>query len=159
MHANAERVAAALAAAAAQGVVRELETPCRTAAEAAAALGCDVGAIANSLVFMVGTQPVLVLASGGHRVDEARLSAVTGGAARRASAEEVRCHSGFPIGGVAPVGHPHPLTTIVDTALAAYPVIWAAAGTPHAIFPTSFDELLRVTGGRPAEIGVCSGVP
>lgn len=153
MHPNAERVAAWLAAAGAQGTVRELSAPCRTAAEAGAALGCGAAAIANSLVFVAGTQPLLVLASGAHRVDLARLTDLAGAPARRASVDEVRQYSGFPAGGVAPVAHPAPLTTLVDTALAAHPVIWAAAGTPHAVFPTTYEELLRLTAGSAADVG------
>nr|WP_237419081.1 YbaK/EbsC family protein [Kitasatospora sp. SID7827] len=126
----------------------------RTAAEAAAALGCEVGAIANSLVFLSDGEPVLVLTSGRHRVDTAALAARWGrGPLRRATPEQVREATGQAIGGVAPVGHPRPLPTVVDLALTDYPRLWAAAGTPHAVFPTTAEELLRLTGGTLLPVG------
>ncbi|MEV1008787.1 YbaK/EbsC family protein [Streptomyces sp. NPDC049881] len=143
-------VAQVLAAAGVAGAVRELEVPARTAAEAAAALGCEVGAIANSLVFVSGAdaEPVLVLTSGSHRVDTAALAARMGLAGlERATAAQVREATGQAIGGVAPVGHPAPLRTVVDTALADHPKVWAAGGTPHTVFPTTYAELLALTGG------------
>jgi prolyl-tRNA editing enzyme YbaK/EbsC (Cys-tRNA(Pro) deacylase) len=153
VHPNTRRVADVLAEVAPGAAVRVLEDSARTAAEAAAALGCDVGAIANSLVFTASTGPVLILTSGAHRVDLDVVSASAGlQGLRRATADEVRAATGQPIGGVAPVGHPAPVRTLVDTALAAYPVIWAAAGTPHAVFATSYDELVRITGGTPATV-------
>jgi prolyl-tRNA editing enzyme YbaK/EbsC (Cys-tRNA(Pro) deacylase) len=109
MHPNATAVAAALALAGATGEVRELADSARTAAQAAAALGCTVGAIANSLVFMADEHPVLILTSGAHRVDTAHVAGQLGvGAVRRATPEQVRAATGQPIGGVAPVGHPRP---------------------------------------------------
>ncbi|MEU3493316.1 YbaK/EbsC family protein [Kitasatospora cineracea] len=142
------QVAAALAAAGIPGEVHLLADSARTAAEAAAALGCEVGAIANSLVFLSDGEPVLVLTSGRHRVDTAALAARWGrGPLRRATPEQVREATGQAIGGVAPTGHPRPLPTVVDLALTDYPRIWAAAGTPHTVFPTTADELLRLTGG------------
>jgi prolyl-tRNA editing enzyme YbaK/EbsC (Cys-tRNA(Pro) deacylase) len=142
------RVAAALAAAGIPGEVHLLTDSARTAAEAAAALGCEVGAIANSLVFLSDGEPVLVLTSGRHRVDTTALAARWGrGPLRRATPEQVREATGQAIGGVAPTGHPRPLPTAVDLALTDYPRIWAAAGTPHTVFPTTADELLRLTGG------------
>jgi prolyl-tRNA editing enzyme YbaK/EbsC (Cys-tRNA(Pro) deacylase) len=94
-----------------------------------------------------------VLTSGAHRVDTAKVAALLGyQAVKRASPDFVREHTGQPIGGVAPVGHPKPVPTLVDVYLEQYPVIWAAGGIPHAVFPTTFDELLRVTGGTPAEV-------
>jgi len=147
-------VRGALARLGAQGEVRELDDSARTAAEAAAALGIEVGQIANSLIFMADGEPVLVLASGGHRVDTLQLAAILEVAAiDKASADQVRKATGFAIGGVAPVGHPHPLRTIVDIALSRYDQVWAAAGHPHYVFPTSYDELLRITAGEAAEIG------
>ncbi|GAB3602476.1 YbaK/EbsC family protein [Microbacterium aureliae] len=120
-----------------------------TAALAAAALGVEVGAIANSLVFVSDDEPLLVMTSGAHRVDTAALAARLGrGPIRRASADEVRQATGQAIGGVAPTGHPAPLTTVVDADLAGYDEIWAAGGTPHTVFPLTFDELVRLTGGR-----------
>src|SRR5215475_2627950 len=153
LHPNARRVADALAAADAAGAVRELSEPATTAAQAAAQLGVEVGAIANSLVFAADGEPVLVLTSGAHRVDTARVARLLGvSAVHRADPDLVRAATGQPIGGVAPVGHPRRLRTLVDVALAPHPVVWAAGGTPHTVFPTSYPELLRITGGRPAEV-------
>jgi prolyl-tRNA editing enzyme YbaK/EbsC (Cys-tRNA(Pro) deacylase) len=136
------------------GEVRVLPESAPTAAAAAAQLGCEVGAIANSLVFDADGAPLLVMTSGAHRVDTSRVAALVGAAAvGRADARSVRAWTGQVIGGVAPVGHPAPIRTLVDAWLAKYDVVWAAAGHPHAVFPTSFDELLRITGGTPAEVG------
>ncbi|MEU6443834.1 YbaK/EbsC family protein [Streptomyces sp. NPDC047046] len=141
-------VVAALAAQGIAGQVRALSEAAPTAAAAAAALGCEVGAIANSLVFVSDGEPVLVLTSGAHRVDTKALAARWGrGKLHRASPEQVRTATGQAIGGVAPTGHPTPLPTVVDTALTAYPEIWAAGGHPHTVFPTTAAELLRLTGG------------
>ena len=148
------KVADALAAAGADGQVRELPEAATTAALAAAQLGVEVGAIANSLVFDADGQPLLVLTSGAHRVDTAKVAALVGVAAlRRATPEFVRSATGQPIGGVAPVGHPGPLRTLVDTELERYDTVWAAAGIPPTVFPTSYSELVRITGGTPAEVG------
>jgi prolyl-tRNA editing enzyme YbaK/EbsC (Cys-tRNA(Pro) deacylase) len=153
-HPNARRVAGALAAAGVAGEVRELPAEARTAAAAAAQLGVEVGAIANSLVFDAGGSPLLVLTSGAHRVDTARVAASVGvPELRRAGPDFVREATGQPIGGVAPVGHPAPLRTLVDSDLEAYEVVWAAGGTPHTVFPTTFAELVRITGGTPAQVG------
>ena len=153
MHRNAQHVASALRALAVPGQVRELAEPAPTAATAAAQLGCDVGAIANSLVFSADDEPLLVLTSGAHRVDTAKLAAELGVAkVGRADPEFVYAATGQRIGGVAPVGHPKPIRTVVDTALAPYDVVWAAAGHVHTVFPTSFDELVRITGGMPADV-------
>ncbi|AXI76833.1 YbaK/EbsC family protein [Peterkaempfera bronchialis] len=147
-HPAVDRVRAALRAAGAEGEVRVLDDQVRTAALAAAALGCEVGAIANSLVFDADGAPVLVLTSGAHRVDTALLAATHGlPELRRAAPDFVREHTGSAIGGVAPVGHPEPLRTFVDVALEQYPVVWAAAGHPRTVFPTAYKELLRITGG------------
>lgn len=146
-------VAAALAAAGARGAIRQLDDSTRTAADAAAALGCAVGAIANSLVFVGDDGPVLVMTSGAHRVDTAVVAGLLGLAdLRKATPEEVRAATGQAIGGVAPVGHPAPLRALVDVALADHERIWAAAGTPRTIFPTTYDELVRLTGGTPATV-------
>ncbi|MFJ8646730.1 YbaK/EbsC family protein [Streptomyces sp. NPDC093546] len=146
--ARSRLVADALAAAGAPGAVRELPGSARTAAEAAAALGCDIGAIANSLVFHADGTPVLVMTSGSHRVDTTALAARLGlPALHRATPEQVRAATGQAIGGVAPIGHPTPLRTVVDTALADHPRVWAAAGHPRTVFPTTYEELLRLTGG------------
>ncbi len=154
MHASVERVARELAALGVAGQVRELPDPAPTAATAAAQLGCDVGAIANSLLFDADGAPLLVLTSGGHRVNTAKVGAELGVAGlRRADPEFVYASTGQRIGGVAPVGHPRPITTLVDTALQGYDMVWAAAGHPHAVFPTSFDELVRITSGTALDVG------
>jgi prolyl-tRNA editing enzyme YbaK/EbsC (Cys-tRNA(Pro) deacylase) len=154
LHPNAVRVQDALLAAGAKGGVRMLDESARTAAEAAAALGVEVGQITNSLVFVADGAPLLVLTSGRHRVDTAKVAELVGVAkVSRADADFVREHAGVAIGGVSPIGHPRPLRTLVDIALNDYDVVWAAAGHTHAVFPTTFDELLTLTGGTPAEVG------
>ena len=153
-HPRVAAIAELLAAAGAGGEVRGVPAGARTAAEAAAGLGVPVGAIANSLVFDAGGAPLLVLTSGAHRVDTARVAALLGvPRVQRADADFVREHTGQPIGGVVPVGHPAPIGTLVDVELARYDRVWAAAGHPSAVFPTTYDELLRLTGGTPAEVG------
>ena len=133
--------------------VRMLPDAVTTAAAAAEALGVQVGQIANSLIFSADGRPVLVMTSGAHRVDTAKVAALLGVAAlARAKPDFVREHTGQPIGGVAPVGHPKPLQTLVDTALAQYEEIWAAGGIPHAVFPTTYAELVRLTAGTPTEV-------
>jgi prolyl-tRNA editing enzyme YbaK/EbsC (Cys-tRNA(Pro) deacylase) len=153
VHPSVERVVGALTAAGWQGEVRVLPDSARTAAEAASGLGCEVGAIASSLVFTADGDPLLVLTSGAHRVDTAAVAALLGvGAVERAPAALVREVTGFAIGGVAPVAHTRPLRTLVDVDLVAHDVVWAAAGHPHAVFATSYEELLRLTGGTPAQV-------
>jgi len=140
----------------AQGIDTEphhLEDSTRTAKDAAEALGCEVGAIASSLLFLAGDEPLLVLTSGAHRVDESRVGELLGAEIRRATLEEVRTHTGYAVGGVAPIGHPSPLRTLVDEQLGRYDVVWAAAGHPHSVFPTTYDELLTLTQGTPAVVG------
>ncbi|RKN50808.1 YbaK/EbsC family protein [Micromonospora endolithica] len=158
-HPNVRAVQAALDGAAARNgsgaptEVRLLPAAVHTAAAAADALGVQVGQIANSLVFEADGAPLLVLTSGAHRVDTAELAARLGVTRlRRASPAFVKEHTGQVIGGVAPVGHPTPLRTLVDTALEAYGEVWAAGGVPQAVFPTTYAELLRVTAGTPAEV-------
>ncbi|MGW1965070.1 YbaK/EbsC family protein [Streptomyces sp. NPDC001935] len=152
--ARSREVARILTAAGVTGQVRELTDSTRTAAEAAAALNCDVGAIANSLVFISDDEPVLVLTSGRHKVDTAALATRWNrGPLRRATPDQVRQATGQAIGGVAPVGHPGALPTVVDAALTDYPQLWAAAGTPRTVFPTTVDELLRLTGGLLLPVG------
>jgi prolyl-tRNA editing enzyme YbaK/EbsC (Cys-tRNA(Pro) deacylase) len=124
-----------------------------TAAAAAEALGVEVGQIANSLIFDADGDPLLVLTSGAHRVDTKRVAAGLGiSALRRAAPDFVRDHTGQPIGGVAPLGHPKPVRTLVDAALGGYPQVWAAGGIPHAVFPITPAELARVTGGEVTEV-------
>jgi len=105
-------------------------------------------------VFDADGAPLLVMTSGAHRVDTARVAGLIGAATvKRADPDFVRRSTGQAIGGVAPVGHPAPIRTLVDTWLDKYDVVWAAAGHPHTVFPTSFAELIRITGGAPAEVG------
>jgi prolyl-tRNA editing enzyme YbaK/EbsC (Cys-tRNA(Pro) deacylase) len=153
MHPSAENVASVLREHGVPGQVRELPEPAPTAASAAAQLGCEVGAIANSLIFNADDEPVLILTSGAHRVDTAKVAAELGvSALRRADPDFVYASTGQRIGGVAPVGHPQPVRTLVDTALADYDVVWAAGGHVHTVFPTSFAELVRITSGTPAAV-------
>ena len=138
----------ALRAAGIAGEIVVLPDAASTAALAASALGIEVGAIANSLVFWSDDAPLLVMTSGAHRVDTTALAERLGrGDIRRATPDQVREATGQAIGGVAPTGHPAPLVTIVDEALAAYSEIWAAGGTPHTVFPLTYNELVRLTGG------------
>lgn len=136
------------------GRIVTLPDSVHTAALAAEALGCEVSAIANSLLFDSGEGPVLVLTSGGHRVD------VTATAARigvprleRASPEFVREHTGQVIGGVSPLAHPAPVPTYLDRHLATFEEIWAAAGHPAAVFSTTYAELLAMTGATEVHVG------
>ncbi|MDO9397596.1 MAG: YbaK/EbsC family protein [Herbiconiux sp.] len=151
-HPAVTRVQTALAAHGAGGDVVWLDEAASTAALAAAALGVEVGAIANSLVFLLDGEPLLVLTSGAHRVDTAWLGERLGGSITRASAAQVKEATGQVIGGVAPVGHPQPLRTVVDTALEAHPQLWAAAGHAHTVYPTTYAELLAVTGGTASPV-------
>lgn len=154
MHPNAVKVADRLKELEVTGEVVELPEPAPTAAAAAAQLGCDIGAIANSLVFDADGAAVLVLTSGAHRVDTDAVARLIGASqVRRATPELVRAATGQPIGGIAPVGHPAPIPTLVDVWLDKHDVVWAAAGHPHTVFPTSHAELLRITGGTAADIG------
>lgn len=148
-----DRVVEALARAGVTAEIHELDGSARTAAMAAEQLGVEVGAIASSLIFTADGSPLLVVTSGAHRVDTALVAEAIGVAhIGRADADFVRRHTGQSIGGVAPVGHPSPIRTVVDTALARYPQVWAAGGHPHAVFPTTFDELVAMTGGTPIPV-------
>ena len=153
MHPSVRAVQDALESADAHGQVRMLPDAVSTAAAAAAALGVEVGQIANSLIFEADGEPLLVLTSGAHRVDPGKVAALIGvSAVRRATPEFVREHTGQAIGGVAPLGHPTPVRTLVDAALGAFEEVWAAGGIPHAVFPTTYAELVRITAGTPAEV-------
>ncbi|GAA4881620.1 YbaK/EbsC family protein [Saccharopolyspora cebuensis] len=146
-------VAAALRQAGITSTVRHLPDSTRTAADAANALGCPIAAIANSLVFRCDDAPLLVMTSGAHRVDPAALAARLGsGPITRATPDQVRAATGQAIGGVAPVGHPAPISTVVDESLAEHAVIWAAAGTPNTVFSTTYDELRVITRGQPMRV-------
>ena len=153
MHPTAIKVSDVLRELGVSGDVRELPEPAPTAATAAAQLGCEVGAIANSLIFNADGEPLLILTSGAHRVDTAMVAAEHGFAAvKRADPDFVRSATGQVIGGVAPVGHPAPIRTMVDLWLDKYDVVWAAGGHQNTVFPTSYAELLGLTGGEPANV-------
>ena len=151
-HPAVDRVAEALRAAGVEPRITWFGDAVTTAKLAADALGIDVGQIANSLVFTLDGEPILVLTSGAHRVDTEWLGAELGGTIGRASKEVVKAATGQVIGGVAPVGHPAPVRTYVDVMLAEYDEIWAAAGHAKTVFPTTFRELVRITGGTPRAV-------
>jgi prolyl-tRNA editing enzyme YbaK/EbsC (Cys-tRNA(Pro) deacylase) len=135
------------------GRIVVLPASVHTAALAAQALGCPVGAIANSLLFDADGSPVLILTSGAHRVDTAKVAAEQGlPTLRRATPEFVRAHTGQVIGGVSPLAHPHPVPTYLDRALHAYDEIWAAAGHPAAVFSSTSEELLAMTGATEIDV-------
>jgi prolyl-tRNA editing enzyme YbaK/EbsC (Cys-tRNA(Pro) deacylase) len=136
----------ALTAAGAEDTVTVFAAAVPTAAAAAAALGCDVGAITNSLVFELAGAPLLILASGAARVDVGKVAAQLGtGRIRRATAEFVLAHTGQRVGGVAPVGHPEKIRTLLDESLAVQPVLWAGAGDHNSMFSIGYEELRRIT--------------
>ena len=152
-HPNVLAVEAALRAAGITPRVHVLPETAPTAVAAAEQIGCPVAAIANSLIFDAEGSPLLVLTSGAHRVDTGKLAAQLGiGKLSRASADFVREHTGQVIGGVAPVGHPAPIRTLIDETLAGHAEIWAAAGHPHTVFPTTFEQLIELTGAEPAAV-------
>ncbi len=152
-HPSVARFRAELTNAGGRGRIVVLPDSVHTAALAAEALGCEVGAIANSLLFDADGAPVLILTSGAHRVDTAKVAAELGiSALRRARPEFVRAHTGQVIGGVSPIAHPAPLPTYLDPALRQYDEVWAAAGHPAAVFSTTYDELLAMTGARELEV-------
>ena len=152
--ASAQRVQEALAARGFEFDVKAFPESTRTSAEAAAAIGCAVGEIAKSLVFRGAEsgEPVLIIASGANRVDPAKAAALLGEAIKRADADFVRQTTGFAIGGVPPVGHDRPLATLIDEDLRAFEVIWAAAGTPNAVFRLTPRDLRAMTGGKIGEL-------
>ena len=148
MHPNVARVAEAGAAHGITVAPRQFPESTRTAQDAADAIGCAVGQIVKSLVFLLDGQPVLALVSGSNRLDEAKLAAVLGGAVvERADADAVTAATGFSIGGIPPFGHLTPLRTAVDEDLLGYDEVWAAAGTAHDNFPIAPDDLVRASGG------------
>ncbi len=150
-HPSIARFRAELAARGGTGEIVVLPDSVNTAALAAEALGCEVGAIANSLLFDSDGSPVLILTSGAHRVDTAKVAAVTG-PLRRADKDFVRQHTGQVIGGVSPIAHPAPVPTYIDPWLRTYDVVWAAAGHPAAVFSTTYDELVAMTGAAEIEV-------
>ncbi len=149
---SVERVREALLAAGHEDTIAEFPATTRTAADAAAAIGCTVAQIAKSIVFRAGDRAALVIASGVNRVDMAKVAAVLGVALKRADGEWVRERTGFAIGGVAPLGHIAPPLLVFDRDLLALHPIWAAAGTPHHVFRTEAQTLARITGAPVAEV-------
>lgn len=151
LHPSAARVQKRLQAAGSRAVVRELPNSAHSAPEAAAALGVSLAQIAKSLVFLADDRPVLAVLSGADRVDLERLRVYLGARqVGRADAERVRRETGYAIGGVSPVGQPAAVRVLIDRGLEHLEEVWAAAGTPRAVFPTTFAELLEVTDGEPA---------
>lgn len=150
-----KRVIAALAEHGLTGEVNVLSDSARTAQEAATALGIEVGQIASSLIFKLPDEsPLLVITSGRHRVDTDLVAKNLGiEKLGRVDADYVKEKSGFSIGGVAPIGWLSPATILIDQALNDYEVVWAAAGHPHAVYPTTFAELLECTGAKPMIVG------
>ena len=151
---SVDRVAAALDEVGLGGRSRELPESTRTATEAAAALGCEVGQIVKSLVFRLPTtdEAVLILAAGSSRVDVGRLSALVGASVEQASGTFVRERTGFAIGGVAPVGLTAPVRTYVERGVLAWPRVWAAAGSPRTVFDVTPEELLTATGATVVDV-------
>lgn len=151
-HPAVDRVVAALAERDLHPEVVWLDDAVTTAPLAAAALGVEIGQIANSLVFTLDDEPLLVLTSGDHRVDTDWLGDQLGGTIARAGKDTVKASTGQVIGGVAPLGHPTPVRTVVDTDLDRHERVWAAAGHARTVFPTTFAQLLRITGGSPSPV-------
>lgn len=156
---GAERFATALAALQMDNPVVRFDETTRTAAEAAAAIGCTVSQIAKSLVFKTGRtdRPVLVIASGTNRVDEKRVAGLLAGEIggqriERPDAAFVRARTGYAIGGVAPIGHAEPPLVVIDADLFGHETIWASAGTPNTVFELTALQLQHMTGGLPADI-------
>lgn len=153
LHRNTRR---AIAAAATLGLdldVHHFPQGTRTAKDAADAIGCTVGAIVKSLVLASDEGPLMVLTSGDNRVSYRKVEAATGRqGVRRCDADTVRAVTSYPVGGVAPFGHPAPLPTLMDRALLAHDRVWAAAGTPRAVFPIAPGALLDATGAEPADV-------
>ena len=149
MHPRNQDVQDALARAGIAARIEVLDEHATTAALAAKQLGCDVAAIANSLVFLADDEPLLVMASGAARVNtDVIAAAVRAQTVAKATAQQVRAATGQVIGGVAPTGHPAPLRTLVDPELGAHDTIWAAGGTPDTIVPLTFQQLVTVTAGH-----------
>lgn len=148
MKPSMQRVADALKAAGVDAEIRETPTSARTAEEAAATVGTTVGKIVKSLVFLADGAPILALVSGSNRLDTEKLGAALGKAIARADANAVRAATGFAIGGVAPVGLATALAVLIDRDLLQYDTVWAAAGTPHAVFPITPEQLVQATSGQ-----------
>jgi prolyl-tRNA editing enzyme YbaK/EbsC (Cys-tRNA(Pro) deacylase) len=149
LHPSARKVAEALVSRGAQGPFLEYGASTKTAADAARALECDVGAIASCLVFVLDGEPVVIIKSGASRVDTALFAELAKGVeVRRATPDEVRAATGQPIGGVSPINWPETLRVFIDDSLARYERIFSACGTPNAVFATTFDELALLTSAR-----------
>lgn len=147
-----ERVLEALNSFGLNADIKEFSESTRTAAEAARAVGSEVGQIVKSLVFLAGRSPILALVSGANQVDTERLAAIAGDPITRASAEVVREATGYSIGGVPPIGHATTVPTYCDAALQQYELVWAAAGTPNTVFAITPSDLIRITGARVVEL-------
>lgn len=146
------RVQSALTAAGVDARIEEFPSSTRTAQEAATTVGTSVGQIVKSLVFLAGGSPVMALVSGVNRLDPQRLAELSGAEIAKANADAVRQATGYAIGGVPPIGFPVPIPTFIDRDLLQYDVVWAAAGTPRHVFPIAPWELVRITGGRVADL-------
>ncbi len=154
MASGPERVQQALDACGLDSRVVRLPNSTRTAPEAAQAVGCEVGAIAKSLLFMADGEPVLVVCAGDRRVNTVAVASILGVAdVRMASADDVRSITGYAIGGVPPIGHATPVRTLMDTSLLRWPLVYAAAGAHDALFPADPNRLLEVSGATLADIG------
>jgi Cys-tRNA(Pro) deacylase len=157
MHPTAQKVAAAAHQLGLDITIKEFEATTHTAEDAAQAIGCTVGQIVKSLVFIVNGQPILALVSGPNRLDEKKLAALCGVGkkkVKRGDADAVREATGFAIGGVPPFGHQTKLPTYIDEDFWQFDLIWAAAGTPNAVFSITPGELARVTGGMVVDLKV-----
>jgi Cys-tRNA(Pro) deacylase len=155
MHPTAQKVAAAAQELGLTITIKEFEAPTRTAQDAANAIGCEVAQIVKSLLFIVNEQPVIVLVSGSNQLDEKKLAALCGVGrkkVKRSDADLARDITGFAIGGVPPFGHKTRLPTYIDQDLLKFEVIWAAAGTPNAVFAITPGELTRITQGLVADL-------
>lgn len=153
LHPSARKVAEALRAKGARGPFREFAQSTKTSADAAAALGCEVGAIASCLVFELDDEPIVVIKSGAFRVDTKWFASSVGAVTmRRATPDEVRSATGQAIGGVSPVNWPGPLRVFIDDTLAAFDRIWSACGTPNAVFATTYAELASLTNAQPVSL-------
>ncbi len=153
MSKSLKRVEAALVEAGLTPDIREMQASTRTAADAAAAVGCGVDQIVKSIIFRgeVTGHVVLFLTAGGNRVDDAKASAVAGQPLGKADADLIRAETGFAIGGVSPVGHLAPVTAYLDPRVLGFDTVWAAAGTPRHVFAIAPADLLRLTGARVAD--------
>ena len=155
MHPTAQKVADAVQKLGLAIEIKEFEASTRTAQEAAAAIGCTVAQIVKSLLFVVNGQPVMALVSGANQLDEKKLAALCGVGrkkVKRSNADIAREATGFAIGGVPPFGHTHQLPTYIDADFQQFDVIWAAAGTPNAVFAITLEALVQATRGKIADL-------